>query len=211
MAWQVTVPIHEQDTFDETLDTAVQEQDAALVPLALSEDDIRLRDYLIRKVKEMVADAPIVSTHLVASIGGHANSGANVHIPGSGTSVGFWIEVSAAAALPVQAPLAQQEQSQPVAPPHALAGIARHLAPGHQGTLTATGRQAVPTIASPTVPSTDEVEVPGAVEEPEVVPTDAPVGQPAELVVPPVQQGQVWTPSPSAGGDAPADEAPFVG
>jgi hypothetical protein len=222
MAWQLNVPVHEQDSFDESLDAAVVEHDKALGIGGLSEDDLRLRDFAVRKAKEIMAEAPIVSTHTVATISGHANSGGNVHIPGSGTSPGLTISVAAAAAYPQVVPLAQQEQSAPVAPPEALtgrhAGIDRHVMPGHQGVLTATGRQAVPSVASPSVPSTDEVEAPGAVEEPEVVPTVAPVEQPAEPVEQPplggwpAASGTPNWPAP-VGGDAPVEPegAPFVG
>lgn len=116
MSFAVQLPVHQQDDFEETLDTVITEQDATQTVggTPLSDDDLRLRDYLVRKAKEIMADAPIVATHLVAEISGHANAGGSVAVPGMSPSPGFTISVSVPASLPAAPPVAQQPQTAPV-------------------------------------------------------------------------------------------------
>lgn len=179
MSFKVTVPVHEQDAFDETLDQSVTEQypaaaDGTVDPV--SPDDRNLLDYAIRKAKEIMADAPIVATHIVAEISGHANNGGNVFQPGTGVSPGLTIAIHAAGEVPAVPVVQQQVQSA-----HALGaatpegGIvgqqdATSPAPADAGGLAASGEQAVPTQASPSVTSTED----------ETVPSDAPAEESVE-------------------------------
>lgn len=118
MGFDISLPPHEQDAFGEQLDAAVQAQDTAPGTIPLSQSNLNLRDYLVRKAKEIMADAPIVAVHLVATISGHANDG-NAVFTGNEVSPAnaapyFTIGVSAVpdAAVPVQ----QQPQTPAVVP-----------------------------------------------------------------------------------------------